>query len=124
MDHFTRTDHLEYAGTHLLVDLWGAENLTDCDSVRAVLVEAAREAGATILGDHFHHFGEGCGVTGVVVLSESHISIHTWPERGFAAIDMFMCGRCDPETGLPAILRGFAPGRISVQRTQRGLSAR
>ncbi len=81
---------------HLLVDLWGATNLCDPDHIDRALREAAEAAGATILHGHFHHFSPNGGVSGVLVLAESHISIHTWPERDFASIDIFMCGACDP----------------------------
>ena len=59
-------------------------------------------------------------MSGVVVLAESHISIHTWPERNFAAIDIFMCGACDPYQSLPVLERAFAPGRLDVGEQRRG----
>ena len=68
-----------------------------------------------------HPFGEGMGVSGVVVLAESHISIHTWPERGYAAIDLFMCGKCDPYKAIPALKAAFAPNGIQVSESKRGL---
>jgi S-adenosylmethionine decarboxylase len=120
-DYFVTRDGVEFAGTHLLVELWRASGLTDAALIRRALREAATASGATILFDHFHHFGEGHGVSGVVVLAESHISIHTWPERGFAAIDLFMCGGCDPHRGIPVLKRHFAPGSIEVSEHRRGL---
>jgi S-adenosylmethionine decarboxylase len=60
---------------------------------------------ARVLFSHFHAFGEGQGVTGVVLLAESHITIHTWPECGFAAADIFMCGSAQPELALALIKR-------------------
>jgi S-adenosylmethionine decarboxylase len=60
-------------------------------------------------------------VSGVVVLAESHISIHTWPERGYAAIDIFMCGNCDPYKAIPALKATFAPNGIQVSESKRGL---
>jgi S-adenosylmethionine decarboxylase len=95
-DYFVERDGMKFAGMHLLVDLWGASNLDDPALIDAALREAAIIAGATILHSHFHHFTPNGGVSGVVVLAESHISIHTWPERNFAAVDIFMCGACDP----------------------------
>ncbi len=80
-DYFVEKDGVRFAGMHLLVDLWGAGNLTDPAAIDAALREAALAAGATILHSHFHHFEPNGGVSGVVVLAESHISIHTWPER-------------------------------------------
>lgn len=86
-------------GRHLLLDLEGvaATRLADPEGIEALLRAAAEAAGATPIGARFHHFGEASGVTGVVLLRESHISIHTWPEHGFAALDIFMCGSARPE---------------------------
>src|SRR5688572_9596775 len=119
--HFIRKDGLEYAGTYLLVELWGAVNLADVAGIENALLEGARKAGATVLHSYMHPFGEGMGVSGVVVLAESHISIHTWPERGYAAIDLFMCGKCDPYKAIPALKAAFAPNGIQVAESKRGL---
>lgn len=119
-DYFTERDGVRYAGLHLLVDLWEAQQLNDCAGIEAALRDAARAANATVLHGHFHVFTPHGGVTGVLLLAESHISIHTWPERQFAAIDMFMCASCDPRDGLPALQRFFQPGRMIVQDIRRG----
>ncbi len=120
-DHFIRKDGVEYAGTHLLVELWGAVNLADVAGIENALLEGARKSGATVLHSYMHPFGEGMGVSGVVVLAESHISIHTWPERGYAAIDLFMCGKADPYKAIPALKAAFAPNAIQVSESKRGL---
>ena len=122
-DYFVERDGMKFAGTHLLVDLWGATNLGDPAHIDAALREAAIVAGATILHSHFHHFSPNGGVSGVLVLAESHISIHTWPERDFASIDIFMCGACDPHDGLPALKAAFAPTSINLSENRRGLIA-
>ena len=119
-DYFVERDGMRFAGTHLLVDLWGASRLDEPEHIDAALREAAVTAGATILHSHFHHFTPNGGVSGVVVLAESHISIHTWPERDFAAIDIFMCGACDPNDAIPVIRRAFTPDRIGVDEQRRG----
>ncbi len=119
-DYFVSRDGMTYAGMHLLVDLWGASNLNDPAHIDAALREAAEAAGATILHGHFHHFSPNGGVSGVLVLAESHISIHTWPERDFAAIDIFMCGACDPRRSLPVLQRAFTPERIALDQQHRG----
>ncbi len=119
-DYFVERDGMKFAGTHLLVDLWGAKNLADPAHIDAALREAAIVAGATILHSHFHHFSPNGGVSGVVVLAESHISIHTWPERDFAAVDLFMCGACDPNDSLPVLQAAFSPTRMDVDEQRRG----
>ena len=119
-DYFVERDGMKFAGTHLLVDLWGATNLCDPAHIDAALREAAIVAGATILHSHFHHFSPNGGVSGVVVLAESHISIHTWPERDFAAVDLFMCGSCDPYLSIPVLKQAFAPERVDLDEQRRG----
>jgi S-adenosylmethionine decarboxylase len=119
-DYFVERDGMKFAGMHLLVDLWDAERLNDPVFIDAALREAATAASATILHSHFHHFEPGGGVSGVVVLAESHISIHTWPERNFAAVDIFMCGACDPYKSLPVLQQAFSPGRVDVGEQRRG----
>ena len=122
-DYFVEKDGVKFAGTHLLIDLWGATNLCDPDHIDRALRDAAEAAGATILHGHFHHFSPNGGVSGVLVLAESHISIHTWPERDFAAIDIFMCGACNPHLGIPALKAAFAPQTINLGEQRRGLIA-
>jgi len=122
-DHFVERNGIKYAGTHLLVELWGAKNLGDSALTESALREGATSAGATILHCHLHHFGPNAGLSGVLVLAESHISIHTWPEREYAAIDIFMCGVCDPYQAIPAIKRAFAPSSVQIVESRRGVMA-
>ena len=84
---------MDALGTHLLLDLKGCNTklLDDVDSIRDVTLSAAREAGATVVGETFHKF-RPIGVTGIVAIAESHIGIHTWPEHSYAAADIFTCG--------------------------------
>jgi S-adenosylmethionine decarboxylase len=112
-----------WAGSHLLIDLWASHRLDDPEHIRAVLRQAALDAGCTILQEHFHVFTPFHGVTGALLLAESHISIHTWPERGFAAVDAFMCGHCDPRDCLPALHAGFALVRVEQHLLRRGVRA-
>jgi S-adenosylmethionine decarboxylase len=119
-DYFVEKDGMKFAGTHLLVDLWEATNLGDPAVIDRALCEAALAAGATILHSHFHHFSPNGGVSGVVVLAESHISIHTWPERNFAAVDIFMCGACDPHLAIPVLQRTFNAARVELDEQRRG----
>ena len=120
-DYFVEKDGLSFAGAHLLLDMWGARNLDDQVSIEAALRDAAQDAGATVLHAHFHRFKASGGISGVVVLAESHISIHTWPERAFVAIDIFMCGDCDPHKAVPALRNFFAPQSMQLGEHKRGL---
>jgi S-adenosylmethionine decarboxylase len=113
-------------GTHLLADLHGvdADLLQDRVALESLLRHAAEVAGASVLYSHFHSFGAGDGVTGVLLLAESHISIHTWPESGLAAADIFMCGSADPGRALKVLIDGLAPAHQSVHTLGRGLAER
>ena len=119
-DYFVERDGVRFAGAHLLVDLWGATRLDDIAFIRETFEEAIEEAGATLLHIHLHHFTPNDGVSGVAVLAESHISIHTWPENGYAALDVFMCGDADPQKAVPVLERAFRPERIAVNEVLRG----
>jgi S-adenosylmethionine decarboxylase len=120
-DYFVERNGVRYAGTHLIIDLWGATNLDDPGHIDAVLREAAIASGATILHGHFHHFSPNGGVSGVLVLAESHVSIHTWPERDYAALDIFVCGDCDPYKAIPLLKTGFLPERVMLNEHKRGM---
>jgi S-adenosylmethionine decarboxylase len=115
-----RRDRTSYAGAHLIVDLKGAKHLDDVEHIKRAFIESVTAAGATLLHIHLHHFSPTGGVSGVAVLAESHISIHTWPEFGYAAMDVFMCGQCDPRDTIPVIERAFEPETIEVQEFLRG----
>lgn len=119
-DRFIVRDGLCYAGSHLIVDMWEAENLDDIAAIEKTLIRAIRVAGATLLHLHLHRFAP-TGVSGVAVLAESHISIHTWPETSYAALDIFMCGTADPFKTIPVLRRAFKPGRINVSEHKRGI---
>jgi len=122
-DHFVERDGVKFAGTHLLIELWNAKNLGDMTLTDQMLRDATDAAGATLLHIHLHHFGPNAGLSGVAVLAESHISIHTWPERGYAALDIFMCGSCDPYKAIPVLRRAFEPGVVQLSEQKRGVIA-
>ena len=109
-------------GAHLLADFHGVaeDRLRDAAAIARLLVESACAAGARILHSHFHAFGPGRGITGVLLLAESHISIHTWPEFGFAAADIFMCGQAEPQRALEVIRSALQPASCTVQTITRG----
>jgi len=119
-DYFIERDGARYAGTHLIIDLWGAARLDDLEHIEETLRECVRAAGATLLHIHLHHFTPNCGVSGVAVLAESHISVHTWPEKGFAAFDVFMCGEAQPHKAVDVLKRAFGPERVNVGEHLRG----
>lgn len=110
-------------GKHLILEIWGSADTApfwNMNGAAEILKKAAVEAGATVLSERWHHFGTGFGYTGVVVLSESHISVHTWPEHGYCAIDVFMCGSADPMLTLPTIEEFYKPVRIETSLLERG----
>ncbi|MEM7022122.1 MAG: adenosylmethionine decarboxylase [Pseudomonadota bacterium] len=121
LDYFVERNGLRYAGSHLIIDLWGAHHLDDVALVERTLRRAVVEAGATLLHVHFHKFSPNGGISGVVVLAESHISIHTWPERGYAAIDVFMCGGAEPHKVVPILRNAFQTERVVVNEQMRGI---
>lgn len=106
-------------GSHLIIDLWEAENLDDIKFIETTLKNAANKIGATILNSYFHQFSPN-GVTGVLVLAESHISIHTWPELKYAAIDVFTCNSIKPHLAIEIVTKAFKSSRMTVQELQRG----
>lgn len=120
-DYFVERDGVRFAGMHLLIDMWGAKHLSDESVIRDALTRGVAACNATLLHLHLHRFGENEGISGVAVLAESHISIHTWPERAFCAIDIFMCGACDPAAALPVFRDIFRPGEFNVVEHRRGL---
>jgi len=119
-DHFVSRDGREFAGTHLLVDFWETEGLDDLRKMEHALREAVAAGGATLLHIHLHHFTPNGGISGVAVLAESHISVHSWPERDFAAFDVFMCGDAEPEKSVAALQAAFRPGRVNIRAHLRG----
>lgn len=122
-DYFIVRDGVRYAGTHLIIDVYNAERLDDLPHVEKALRDAVEAAGATLLHIHLHHFTPNGGVSGVAVLAESHISVHTWPECGYAAFDVFMCGETAPHATIEILRDAFSPERIAVEEYMRGRGA-
>tara|TARA_B100000315_G_C14413192_1_gene511970 strand:- start:272 stop:724 length:453 start_codon:yes stop_codon:yes gene_type:complete len=110
-----------FAGKHLLIELWGAKALDSEPSIRRVLSDAVEACHATLLDISLHQFSPTGGISGVAILGESHMSIHTWPEHDYAAIDVFMCGSLDPQKSVPVLKEGFQPKRIQVMEIKRGV---
>lgn len=110
-------------GRHVLLELYDcdAEAIKNVEKVRDEMVEAAQRARATIVTVTFHEFNP-YGVSGVVVISTSHLSIHTWPEYRYAAVDIFSCGDVvQPQAAIDHLVQAFTAERISVVELQRGM---
>ena len=110
-------------GTHLLVELrdCNPEILKDLNKVKGALVSAAKEAKATIIDVSFHEFNP-FGISGMVVIAESHLSIHTWPEYSYAAVDIFTCGDIiKPEVAAQYLIKRFESKTPSVVEMKRGI---
>ncbi|WP_350333848.1 adenosylmethionine decarboxylase [Coralliovum pocilloporae] len=122
-DHFIVKNGVRCAGTHLIIDLHDADRLDDLEHIEQTMLECVEKAGATLLHIHLHHFQPEGGVTGVAVLAESHISIHSWPENRYAAFDVFMCGDAKPELCVDILRNAFSAGRVVVGEHLRGRGA-
>ena len=120
-EHFIKDPTGTYVGNHLIADLWGVENHTDPQEIVSCFRDACQDAGATVLFEHCHPFGEGCGTTGVIVLSESHASWHHYPEVSMISIDIFMCGTAHPEKALPRIKDFWKPRCVDYNHLRRGI---
>ena len=118
-DHFATRNGIRCAGVHLIVDLRSATGLDDIDLIDATLRRCVAAAEATLLHIHLHHFHPN-GVSGVAVLAESHISIHTWPDAGYAAVDIFMCGKAYPDACIPVLREAFKAEHVEVNEILRG----
>ncbi len=117
---------MEALGTHLLLDMEGCDAalLDDLDYVRQTALSAANDAGAAVVGETFHKF-HPVGVTGIVAIAESHIGIHTWPEHGFAAADIFTCGEMlRPHRAARRIARRLGCESPSITEIARGARIR
>lgn len=114
-------NHDDYApGQHLLIDFWGAQQPAIVEQVDALLRDAASACGATVLDIRLHGFGDGGGITGVAILAESHISLHTWPERDYIALDIFLCGARNAAPALELLKRQLQPKHFAVSTHLRG----
>jgi len=114
---------LNALGRHLLLELFDCDldAINNVETVKGAMIEAAKRAQATIVDVVFHEFNP-FGVSGVVVIAESHLSIHTWPEYRYAAVDIFSCGDIlQPETAASYLVEQFGAERTSVVEMQRGL---
>ena len=107
----------------MLIDFYQASNLTDEHLIEEALENAASAVNAKKIDICVHKFSKNHGVSGVITLAESHISIHTWPEIFFAAIDVFTCGKCKPHSCIDILKNYLEPSRIEIVERYRGLIA-
>ena len=106
-------------GRHILIESFGDHARLDAPALKRLLRRAARAGGANVLSCHMHGFGDQGGVTGVALLAESHITVHTWPERSYAAFDIFMCGPCNADRAADTIARAAPDARLSIRILER-----
>ncbi|HAA61673.1 MAG TPA: adenosylmethionine decarboxylase [Planctomycetaceae bacterium] len=109
-------------GRHLLVEMWDCDSrIDDVETIGRAIDEAVVAIGATLVQSHVHRYSPQ-GVTGLAVLAESHLSLHSWPEYGYLAADVFTCGTLTiPRRAVAVFEKIFAPGRIEVQEIERGV---
>lgn len=113
---------MEAYGRHLLVEMWDCnrEILNDAEKITQLMCDAANDAGATVVKSICHEFNPP-GITAVAILSESHISVHTWPVEGYVAVDIFTCGTvADPQLAIKVLLEGFEPKEHTSVEIKRG----
>ncbi|MEM9011198.1 MAG: adenosylmethionine decarboxylase [Pseudomonadota bacterium] len=118
-DHFVERDGEVFAGTHLIIEVIGGKGLDDPALIEEAFRTSVDRSGATLLHIHTHRFSPQ-GVSGVAVLAESHISVHTWPEIGYGAFDVFMCGDANPWAAVEVLRTSFDADEIRVQELRRG----
>lgn len=112
----------KYLGQHVLAEFFECDPniLNNAQKVESLMIDAALECGATIVQKCFHMFSPH-GVSGVVIISESHLAIHTWPELGYAAVDLFTCGdKCDPKVAYEFLKKAFNSTKASFSELKRG----
>jgi S-adenosylmethionine decarboxylase len=119
--YYSKCEQFDYAGTHLLLELWGAKNITSLAKVKKALIDSIAACGATLLEIKLHHFSPSQGISGIAIIKESHLSIHTWPEFGYAAVDIFVCGEVNPYKAIPVLKKVFQPKKMQLIEFKRGI---
>ncbi len=118
-DHFVRREGKVFAGTHLIIEVIGGIDLDCVKTIEIAFRDCIKACDATLLHIHLHRFSPQ-GVSGVAVLAESHISVHTWPEAGYGAFDVFMCGGADPWKAVEILRTAFKAKEVIVKELLRG----
>ena len=117
---FIERDGIKFAGTHLVIDVFGAKHLGDLDIVEKALKGCVEAAGATLLHSHLHHTVPGKGVSGVAVLRDGHISVHSWPDAGYAAFDVFLGSDVLPHAIVNVLRHAFSARDVVIKEHKRG----
>lgn len=110
-------------GRHLIAELFNCDKqiLTDVNKIREIFIKAAKEANMHVVTSHFHRFNPH-GVSGMVIVAESHLSIHTWPEHGYAAVDIYVCGdEADPWNAYRIIVTELKAKQVTALELKRGI---
>lgn len=111
----------KYAGIHLIAEFWGGKIIEDAKKIKDILLKTAKVSHNTLLSVKIHKFSPQ-GITGFILLAESHIAIHTWPEMNYVAIDIFSCGtKGEPRKGLKYLKKVFQPKKVQVREIKRGV---
>jgi S-adenosylmethionine decarboxylase len=122
-DHYLAHASTRFAGTHLMVDLYGARRLDNLEHVETTLRRCADASGAALLHLHVYPVAANGGVSGVAVLAGSHISIHSWPQQGYAALDVFMGGDAKPYRAIEVLRQAFEAREVALREHARGEDA-
>ena len=120
-DHFIIDHNQVYAGSHIIIDLWNTRFDNKINTLKKIIKKAVIIANATILHIHLHRFGKEEGISGVAILAESHISVHTWPERDYIAFDIFMCGGTKPKDAAEYLIDTLKPKKNKIIDLRRGV---
>ncbi|OIP76270.1 MAG: S-adenosylmethionine decarboxylase proenzyme [Parcubacteria group bacterium CG2_30_36_18] len=117
---WVRDKKIKYAGIHLIAEFWGGKIIEDPKEIDKILILAAKKADNTPLEVTIHKF-QPQGITGVVLLAESHIAIHSWPEINYVAVDIFTCGeKAIPYKAIDYLKKKFKPKKVEIQKITRG----
>lgn len=115
-----QSNNIKYIGIHLIAEFWYGKIIEDKNELKRILIEAVKKSQSTPLEISIHEFSPQ-GITGVILLAESHVALHSWPELNYLAIDIFTCGRkTKPRKALEYLEKELHPKRIEIKEIKRG----
>ncbi len=120
-EYCSKNEFITHAGTHIIIELWHGRYYNSTQTIKKILINSVKACGATLLKISLHKFSPNGGVSGVAIIKESHISIHTWPEYNYAALDIFVCANLNPYKAVSVIKQGFKPDKIQITEFKRGI---